>query len=286
MNLIKKLKSHRWDLALAYCGNEESLLEGNLSWKTVLNPDSSRWYADPQILKVDRDSISLLVEEYEYDRAIGRIAELTIDKQSFAIRKMDIILELPTHLSFPAILRNGPGVLVHPENFASGKHFSYEYLDGRLQNPTLMADRPLTDAVTVAFEGKDLMLSTVVPNENGSDLEVFEKKGDLFESIGTVHFADNIARNAGDVVTCNGKYFRVAQICNGHYGEGICIQEMTEGPDGLPGFKEIRRMFPKGPYDGMHTLNYLDGWAVTDLRCYNYPRAHAILSAIKHFGRH
>jgi len=286
MNLIKKLKSHRWDLALAYCGNEESFLQGELNWRTVTNPDKSRWYADPQILKVENDSILLLVEEYEYDRAIGRIAELRIDKNDFVIKEMKIILELPTHLSFPAIIRNGTQISVHPENFASGKHFLYNYRDGKLQSPTLMADKPLTDAVTIDFNGRKLLLSTIVPNENGSDLEIFEKKGGLYNSIETVHFSDNVARNAGDVVICGNKYFRIAQICNRLYGEGVCVQEMNENPDGLPTFKEIKRLYPQKPYDGMHTLNYLDGWAVTDLRCYNYPRIHAVLSAIKHFGRH
>ena len=66
-----------------------------------------RWFADPFILDVTDDKIYVLVEEYYYPHKRGRLAMLTIDKASNSLLKVDTILELDSHLSFPAIIRRG-----------------------------------------------------------------------------------------------------------------------------------------------------------------------------------
>lgn len=284
MTLSQKIKSHRWDLALACCEDEKTFLRGEFDWHVVSNPDRSRWYADPQILRVEENEIVLLVEEFEYERGKGRIAELKIDKGTFTVQQMKIILERPTHLSFPAIIREGSKIFVHPENSESGKHYLYEYKDGALQNPQIMAEVPLTDAVTFNFSGRAMMSSTSLPSPNGSQLSLFEKDGDAYSRVKEIEFADNVARNAGDVVNLGGRLIRPAQICNNLYGEGICLQEIIPDADGLPSFSHLTRIYPPEPYDGMHTLNFRDGWAVTDMRCYNHPFVHGVLSKIKHFA--
>lgn len=268
------------------CKTPDMLLRGEWEWKMVKNPYKDRWFADPQILDIDSSHISLLVEEYEYKRAVGRIAELSVDLQSYAVSDLKIILELSTHLSFPSIIREGRRVLVHPENSASGKHFCYKYEDSSLTHPVLMADAPLTDAVAVNFYGDELMFSTDVSdaNGNGSKVGVYRKyKGSsVYKFYDTIVLHDNTARSAGDFFFVGGRCLRPAQICNSKYGEGICIQELKKSGEGFA-LNDIRRVYAPSPYDGMHTLNFSNGWAVADFRCYNYPFIHTVLSRIKHF---
>ena len=93
-----------------------------------------RWFADPFILDVTEDKIYVLVEEYYYPHKRGRLAMLTIDRASNTLLKADTILELDSHLSFPAIIRRDGKILVYPENFKGGGQKLYE-LD--LEKPKL-----------------------------------------------------------------------------------------------------------------------------------------------------
>ena len=73
-----------------------------------------RWFADPFILKVTNDEIIVLVEEFYDPIHRGRISKLTIDKQTYELKKIDVILELNSHLSFPAIFRKDDKIYIYP----------------------------------------------------------------------------------------------------------------------------------------------------------------------------
>lgn len=286
MSILSVLKSHRWDLGLMECKTPDMLLTGEWVWNTVKNPYKDRWFADPQILDADSSHIKLLAEEYEYKRAVGRIAKLTIDLHTLTISDVKIILDLPTHLSFPSIIRKGREVFVHPENSASGTHFCYKYDGVSLVEPVLMADAPLTDAVAVNFCGDELMLSTEISDNKGNGVKVGvyrkDEKSSVYKLWDTIVLRDNTARSAGDFFFVGDRCMRPAQICNTKYGEGICIQELTKLGERFE-LNDILRVYAPSPYDAMHTLNVGYGWAVADFRCYNYPFTHAVLSRIKHF---
>ena len=176
-----------------------------------------RWFADPFILDVTDDKIYVLVEEYYYPHKRGRLAMLTIDKASNSLLKVDTILELDSHLSFPAIIRRGDKILVYPENFKGGGLKLYE-LD--LEKPALVNGKPisdalLTDAVYTELFGKKQIYSTEMPTPNGSTLGVYEvNEAGMYTKVKEYHFPENIARNAGDWFEYKGKIYRPAQECN------------------------------------------------------------------------
>ena len=131
MNLLQPLRSlnrNRWNLAFFEETSLKSVLSGDYSSvKWMHYADKTRWYADPFILRVTEDEIVLLVEELSYQINRGRLAKIVVDRRTFKLLSMKIVLNLPTHLSFPMILRKDENIIVIPENSASGKSSAYRY---------------------------------------------------------------------------------------------------------------------------------------------------------------
>ncbi len=244
-----------------------------------------RWFADPFILDVTDDKIYVLVEEYYYPHKRGRLAMLTVDKASNKLLKVDTILELDSHLSFPAIIRRDGKILVYPENFKGGGLKLYD-LD--LEKPALVNARPisdalLTDAIYTELFGKKQIYSTEIPDPNGSTLGVYETDGaGKYVKVKEYHFPEKIARNAGDWFEYKGKKYRPAQESNTEYGHGISFQQIEETPDGLV-FKELWRK--SSPHPTMkvafHTFNMYKGVMVVDCRGYRYKVAAGIINFFK-----
>ena len=244
-----------------------------------------RWFADPFILDVTEDKIYVLVEEYYYPHKRGRLAMLTIDRASNTLLKADTILELDSHLSFPAIIRRDGKILVYPENFKGGGQKLYE-LD--LEKPALVngkqiSEALLTDAVYTELFGKKQIYSTAIPTPNGSILGVYEvDESGKYVKVKEYHFPENIARNAGDWFEYKGKFYRPAQECNVEYGHAISFQQVEESSDGLV-FKELWRK--SSPHPTMkvafHTFNMYKGVMVVDCRGYRYK----VLAGIINFFR-
>ena len=207
---------------------------------------------------------------------------LTIDKASNKLLKADTILELDSHLSFPAIIRRDGKILVYPENFKGGGLKLYE-LD--LEKPALVngqsiSDALLTDAIYTELFGKKQIYSTEIPNPNGSILGVYEMdETGKYVKVKEYNFPEKIARNAGDWFEYKGKKYRPAQESNVEYGHGISFQQIEESPEGLQ-FKELWRKTSPHPTMkvAFHTFNMYKGVMVMDCRGYRYRVAAGIIN--------
>jgi len=282
-SLIEIIKRHHWDIGLIY-QVEDKILDTKVL-HIIKNPYRRKtWFADPFVLDVTDEYVYLLVEEYTYSLNRGRIAKLTINRKTDSIADCKVILDLGTHLSFPAIFRYQGSVYVYPENSESGKSIIYKYTDDGLKQLSVLAEEPLTDAVVVSLLNRPVVFSTRIPCPNGGELGIYESDSyfEGYHLAQKIKFSDNVARNAGDVFESDGVLIRPAQVCQGKfgYGLGICFQKV-ENKDGLIDFKELYRIFPPKGYDGMHTYNKYKGIAAVDLRKYNYPVVHSVLSGIK-----
>lgn len=113
MDPLRKYNRNRWNLAFFEEASLKNVLSGDYSLvKWMRYADKTRWYADPFILRVTEDEIILFVEDLSYETNRGRIAKLVVDRRTFKLLPMKIILDLPTHLSFPMIFRKGEEVIV------------------------------------------------------------------------------------------------------------------------------------------------------------------------------
>ena len=184
-------------------GDLQSVMEGDtIKVKWLKHNYKNRWFADPFILDNNEREIIVLVEEWYDPIQRGRISKLTIDKNSFELKEIKVLLESETHLSFPMIVRKDNGIFVYPENSATGKWVEYKYnpeTDALVAQRT-MANLPLTDSVICNYFDESLMFSTCLPDANGKELGIYSWDEIKQEYIVKeyYHFAENISRTAGD----------------------------------------------------------------------------------------
>ena len=263
----KRLLHYSW--SLAYGDFDESIVFNGLSIDDlhfVNNPYENKWFADPFILEDGLDTIDLLVEEFDNVINRGRIAHLIVDKKTDKIVHCNIILDLPTHLSFPAIYRCNDKIYVHPENYKSGNSFIYEYdyLNDILINPVLVSNEALTDAVIVRKGDHYEMYSTLGENPNGGDLIIYRADSFLgkYTKISQQHFSHHSARMAGSFIQTSIGEIRPAQLCDGAYGRAVLFYHRD---------KVVGRLSPWGLFDGLHTFNVYKSKFVIDLKKYDFP---------------
>lgn len=284
---MKFYKKKRYDLALIVPKKGTTISECKWELSMIKNPyKKEKWFADPFILDYDDRKIVLLVEEMDYKIGRGRIARLLIDRQTNTITDVKILLDLSTHLSFPAIERIGDDIYVYPENSASGNLTLYKYIktSETLEPVKVLINEPLTDTIIKEIEGERYIFSTKMPNPNGNQLNVYKIAGNSYTLLQEIQFADNTARGAGDWFGENGQLIRPAQDCNGYYGVGLVFQNVVLR-DNRYHFEEISRIgHPRG-YDGMHTFNKFKDMCIIDLRCPVYPAVYYPLKFVSDFVR-
>ena len=227
-----------------------------------------RWFADPFIFDVSSEEIVLLAEEYYKPIERGRIARLIVDRRTMKLKHCDTVLQLPTHLSFPAFIRRGDSVYVYPESGESGKLTLYRYDIDRncCEEETVLLEEAVADAVISTVNGRELLFCTRQPNPNGNVLSVYERHDNSEYSLSYEYeFEENIARMAGNFFEYDGRLFRPTQECNVQYGHAVTLQEVISN-NGTLHFDEKCRLYSPHPKlnIGMHTFNVHDGMIVTD----------------------
>lgn len=284
-DIYKKLTRNSWAIGFVAEGLD-GVFSDNPQYIWVKNPYKDQcWFADPFILDVTDDYIFLLVEEFQYSAPKGRIAKLTVNRQTMTIEKMEILLEEATHLSFPNIWRKGNEIFVYPENYRSGKLNLYKLVDDatRLEKVGVLSKEPLTDAVMTDVFGERLLFSTKMPNPNGNELYIFTLDDQQrVTNMDSARFGDNHARMAGQFFEYDGKIYRPAQDCNKIYGGAVIIEEVGKKGEQFV-FSPIKQLTSKHPLlrIGMHTLNEYKGVVVVDVKGYEYKFGAIVAKLVK-----
>lgn len=267
----------------------KDVIEGGLPIKVnwLKHTYKDRWFADPFILDVTDKEILVLVEEWYDPIHRGRISKLVIDKQTYKLKDILVLLELESHLSFPAIRRAQDGIYVYPENSVTGKLTEYKYIPEKekLEISDTIANEPLTDAIQTDFFGEKLLFSTRLPNANGKDLYIyqFSEKTKVFTEISQYHYNENLSRSAGDFFIYGEKIYRPSQVCIKSYGDAVSIQEVNYN-NGQFYEKEVRRIYSPHPdLDlGFHTFNIYRDMIVVDAVGYRHAKLCHLLRHLKH----
>jgi len=286
----KYTTTHDWNIGFVNLEIQNILEKDNLDIKWLKHPYADRWFADPFILRITSREIILLAEEYYRPGKKGRISRLIVDKNKFALIECEVVLELTSHLSFPAIFRDGNDVYIYPENSSIGKLLLYRYFEetNNIEMVSELNGEPLTDAIITTTFGKPYIFSTRLPNQNKNILNIYssDKWKGVYVLDHTVNFNDNCARCAGDLFEINNTLIRPAQDCNDEYGKGIVLQEVIFNGNRFI-FKEIKRFYSTSRKWnlGMHTLNVYGGIIVTDGKKYHTPIVRHILICIKVFAK-
>lgn len=274
--IIDYLKDTKYNIGFVK-NDLESIIEGapiEVAW--LKHSYSDRWFADPFILDISDTEIRVLVEEWYDPIQRGRISRLTIDKRSYELKDLKVVLDNKTHLSFPAIERIGHDIFIHPENSITGKLDNYKYSQENdcFELVGTLCNSPLTDSVFTTLFGKKMMFSTKLPDANGKELGIYEwdEEQGIFSHKTNYYFSENISRMAGDFFESHGCVYRPAQLCI-TYGDAVSIQQVTY-KDNQWEFQEIRRLYsPSSIYDlGFHTFNVYQGYVVVDGLGFRHPQ--------------
>ena len=172
---LRELRHNFWNLGFIEEGLADTLKNKNPKIHWVKKRINDRWFADPFILDVTESEIIILAEEYCYDIRRGRIARVVIDYKTFEEKGFEIILDLPTHLSFPFIIRQNGKVYLIPENSASGCSTVYEYDDTTRKLTPLhhLAEEPFADATIFEMAGKSYLCATMLPDTNSKSVKIY-----------------------------------------------------------------------------------------------------------------
>lgn len=276
-SVVHNLKFNKWNLAFVEEGLDDIVENKTLNVHYMKGNNRTQWFADPFIFDVTPNHIICLVEELSYKTMKGRIAKLVIDRKTYRLQTVKLLLDLPTHLSFPFIFRKSGNVFIMPENSASGCLTIYRYnpLDDSLTPHTVVANRPFTDATIFCNGDKTYLLTTQRPTPNGNLLDIYDFDVETFVAgdnpIQSVIFDNNRARNAGEIFKVNGKFFRPAQDCNGGYGKGVILQELNLTANGMK-FEDFCSFYPDSwaYHMGYHTFNSYKGLTVLDAHGYRF----------------
>ena len=283
MKIINKYGARCWALGFVR-GGMDAVMKGispiedcklkneDLQVDWVKMPED-RWYADPFVLDVTDQEILLLVEDFGYDIQKGVISLLHINRSSMEITERKVLLELPTHLSFPAIWRKDGHVYVYPESAQSKKLDMYEY-DPKKEEltfvQTICNDVVWDSYITEAF-GKPLLFTAA---KNDYQLDIYkwdDTKNRFVPSIAIISEKPN-SRMGGAVFDYKGAFYYPAQNCEKSYGDSLDIKRINHanGKFDLGTIKHLNSPHPKYQL-GMHTLNAYKGVVVIDVHGYRYP---------------
>ena len=288
--LLNYIKATKYNIGFID-GSLKSVLDGQEVKVNWLNHSyKDRWFADPFILNVTNDEIIVLVEEWYDPINRGRISKLTIDKKSYELKSLKVMLDEGFHMSFPAITRKADGIYIQPEcGLTRGlMEYKYDEVTDSFISGKIISELPLADSVRNNLFGSDMMFSTKLPDANGKELGIYEWEGSTgkYEIKEYYHFEENISRMAGNFFTYNGNIYRPAQVCIKSYGDAVSLQKVTHDDRGWY-FKEIRRIYSPHPdYDlGFHTFNLYKDVIVVDALGYRKPRLTRMLRAIKNINK-
>lgn len=274
----KLLYANNWNIG--FCEQTPQDLISSHSLKTVQwmkHPYRDRWFADPFIYKVNESEIVVFVEECPIENPKGILCELILDRKTKRLKQRYELLELDTHLSYPAIIREGDKVYVYPENGASGKLNIYEYDEVHhcLTNPVCILEKAVADATILKKDGRYILITTHNP-ETQKNAYLYESQSLFgpFHQISEDAFQPLIscARPGGNWILIGEEVYRPAQNCEIRYGASLSImackfsgREVSE-----------KSAFAINPINkrynlGIHTLNFHQDTCVVDGYGYLYP---------------
>ncbi len=286
-NLKRRLVSNRWALGFVRGGMEAVMESDHLEVDWVKMPKDC-WMADPFVLDVTDNEILLLVEEMPYALHKGIITLLHINRKSMNIISRKVLLELPIHLSFPAIWRKDSHIYVYPESAKSGKLDMYEY-DVEKEELTFVktiCDDVVWDSyITEAF-GEPLLFAAA-KNDYQLDIYKWDERRERFVSWQKIASEQPNSRMGGAVFEYKGEWYYPAQNCETTYGGAIDIKRLkVEGRklkvDGV--VKHIESPNKRYPI-GLHTLNEYKGVVVMDAKGYRYPLLGACMAELAKLKR-
>lgn len=271
--LAGKLNNRYWALGFVINGLDGIMNDDPIHVEWLKMPKDG-WFADPFILDVSDDEIQVLVEEMPVGASHhGVITLLKVNRHSCEICSKKVVLEIPTHLSFPFIIRENDKIYICPESTGSGKLAVYEY-DPATETTTFcktICDDVVWDScITERFGEK--MLFTAAHNDFILDIYKWDEDKERYVPWKQIPSDSKNSRMGGQLFEYKGQMYYPAQDCNSGYGSAIQIKKINFS-NGEFSFETVKRITSPHPIMrlGLHTINEYKGVVVIDVLGYRHP---------------
>ena len=247
-------KKTKWFIAIKKREKDLFNLSGLKRWKTP----NEKYEADPFIIKYQGKNY-LFYEDY--DRRKGVISYSIIE--GLRISQPTKILDLPYHLSYPQVFKEGNEIYLMPESGAERKiqlFKAVDFPDKWELARTLLDDGYYADSNIFRYKDKWWLFTTA-----GHDNHLIILKGTSLFGRWEKHFDGIIlnSRGAGNIFEYQGRLIRPVQDESRVYGGAIIFKEIT-----LPNYSEkiVGRIEPDWhPHlIGTHTFNFSEDYVVID----------------------
>ena len=274
--MLDKFYYNNWNVGVIEQDINSILFDNNPHYKInwIQHNYRDRFFADPFVYSVDKDEIKILVEEFLYTDKVGHISLLTIDRHTWRLLSIDVIIKQPFHMSYPFLILDDYGCdCLIPEASMSGLLCCYNISlsTGRPINQRPIIPEPLCDSTIIYYKNKYYLFATKRGLDSNSKLYIYYS--DKITGPYVAHKKNPVvcdsalARPAGNMyMTEDGSLFRLTQKNDKYYGETVNLTRIDILDE--ENFEEtLVKRFPKhtGKYkDGFHTLNGKDGICVVD----------------------
>jgi hypothetical protein len=252
--------------------------EPRIEWTTYREP--RQMIADP-FLMPGPEGPRLMVEEYSWSLAKGRISELRRAGPGKPFDSIATVLEEPWHLSYPHIFEHAGVYYAIPEAAGSNRISLYRIdpdTGGWEFDRVLIDNIDAADATIFQHEGRWWMLHSGTQASRAWSL--FAWHAPALTGPWEPHTANPVksditsARPGGNVFRHAGQLYRPAQDGRLAYGGALAIMRIDELS--VEAFREtvVRRITPGAhwPYpDGCHTLSGYAGYTVIDAKKHTWP---------------
>lgn len=234
----------------------------NIEW--INYKDRDRFYADPFLYKEDDKVYYVLAEEYTYYDRKGRIVLLLIDKRKLTITERILLIDEQTHLSFPFYYRGK----IYPENYRSGRFYSYTIQSDMTLLKRKEIDVPLIDAVLFEYNGSEYLFGSLIEHAL-DEVYGFVKSDDAWTKIKSYPLKHDIhtSRMAGGFFAVRGVTYRPVQDSKKCYGNCVRIMQIDSiTPISIEEHEicKISSEHQKKYNMACHTFNVYDNCILTD----------------------
>jgi hypothetical protein len=269
---VFRTKERHWRVGLRRLPGEDSAIGRPLDLSTFTWIDSPRgvFWADPMLFERDGRTY-LFIEELDYAAWKGRVRVAQVEDPAHL--RFETCLEEPFHLSYPLVFSSGDEIYMIPETYYAGEVRLYvaEAFPLRWTFHKTLLRLPAVDA-TPFFDGRKwwLFVTTCEPAPLCPSLLLFH--ADAPQGPWHYHPGNPIAshldtvRNAGPIVTADGRRFRPGQSARGGYGTSFSLNEIVCLTETDYEERSVITVPPHGVRGlvGTHTYGRSSQWEVVD----------------------
>jgi hypothetical protein len=239
-------------------------------YKWLASP-RGHFYADPFLFE-HQGQVWIFFEDYLYAAERGRIACAAV-QPDLSIGPVIPCLDLPQHLSYPAVFHHDGAIYMIPESSANNTVDLYRAVDfpAAWKYEKTLFRQQAVDTTPLYRDGRWYFFTTLCETPGAAVFGALFSSNELTgawaqHSSSPISTDVRVARSAGAIQQLDGRLFRIVQDCSENYGRRLHVREILELTSSSYRERHIRSVEPdweKG-LRGVHTYAFCNGIEAVD----------------------